>query len=522
METSTSNIGNNRLATGFKPSKPSARTSAVDMSRNHSNSSHDTSGGASKDDAIEISSDEEMEDSEGGMIVNVHENVPDLTNGSISEDEGLVTTSDDGDILQVHEDLTRSADVADSSNATSGNLRLLDLNPDELEEQLKYAFYHLNRTQVDLNRPVTCLLCLRSGHLSSDCHQATCKQCGEDGNHPSSLCPTHSRCTKCRERGHRSQDCQTDLKVTTVPCDVCGRLSHVEQDCPEQYFLPTMLEGPLKLWISCCICSSKSHLVGDCPDAPTSASTSRWSLKSLDPCQFTNMSLQPATRKLEQDAETRGMRPVGMQIRGRAGLHHAGVSKSAPVSDDEADFLRPAVGRNNLPPKPQVRLGDYDMRRPSPPRRGTSDRYDRFEARSFDPRGQNRGRGGWYATDSFGRRRSRSPGPDNWRPGSRTSPSPRRFDGYQQSDRAYRGPPPSDYWRPSQNNLPPSPPPSNRNTGPNMAAPSRPVQLPTRKGSNPNLLSKPPNTAQSLRKNQAANAAGGRKNKKKGGGVGQA
>lgn len=514
MGTSSSSLGKNRLVTGFKSSPTSARTANDDKSRTFSHSSHDTSGG-SKDDAIEISSDEEdIEDSEGGMIVNVHDHVPTLTNGSVSENEGMVTPSDDGDILQIHEDLTRAAGVKDSADATSSNLRLLDLGPDDLEEQLRYGFYHLDRTQVDLNRLAICLFCMKLGHISSECPEATCKHCEED-NHPINSCPNNSRCRKCRERGHTSQECVTDLKVTTVPCDMCGKLSHVEQDCPDRHFFQPRLQAPVRLWISCAICASKTHLVGDCPDAPANASTARWSLKDLDPNQITNLSLESGTRQLEQVAETRGMRPAGMQIRGRAGLHHAEASRSLAVSDEEGDFLRPAVGRTNQPAKPQVRLGNYEPRRSSPPRGDRSERYDRFQAPSFDDRAQHRGRDGWYNTDSFGRRRSRSPVLDSYRPGSRRSPSPRRFDGYQQSNRDYRAPPQSDYWRPTQGGLPPRPPPSRGSAAPPIPASSRPVQLPTRKGSNPNLPTKPPTAVQNSQQKQAASKSRGKKNKNK-------
>ena len=512
MGTSTSSLGRNRLASGFNSSPTSARTPNINKSRTLSHSSHDTSGG-SKDDAIEISSDEEMEDSEGGMIVNVHDNVPDLTNASVSEDEGIIRSSDDDDILQIHEDLSKAANVKDSVDATSSTVRLLDLSPDDLEEQIRYGFYHLDRTQVDLNRLVVCLLCMELGHLVSDCPEAICKFCGE-GDHPSGLCPSNSRCRKCRDRGHSSQDCVADLKVTTVPCDVCGRLSHVEQECPDRHFLQPNLQGPVRLWISCAMCASKSHLVGDCPDAPANASTARWSLKDLDSSQITNLSLESGIRQLEQVAETRGMRPAGMQIRGRAGLHHAGDTNVAAGSDDEGDFLRPAVGRSNQPPKPQVRLGNYEPRRPSPPHRGPSDRYDRFDAPSFDGRGQHRGRGAWYDTDSFGRRRSRSPVLDSYRPGSRLSPSPRRFDGYPQSDRGFRGPPDSDYWRPTQGGLPQRPPPTRANAAPPMSASSGPVQLPTRKGSNPNLPFKPPTAVQKSEQKQTVGKSRSKKNKK--------
>jgi hypothetical protein len=526
MAPSNTSLGNNRLATGFKPPTSSKSGVRAKSPRNYSFSSSAPDTGGSMDDAIQISSDEDMENSEGGMIVNLNDNTPALTENSVSEDEGLVTSDDEAD-LQIQQDLTSSAGPVTVGDANSSNLRLLDLNPRELEEQLKYALYHLDRTQVDLNRLVTCLSCMQLGHASSGCPQSTCKHCEEDDDHPTNLCPFNQRCTKCRDRGHTVDECISDMKNTTVPCDSCGKLSHVAQACPQRHFLQPSLATPIKLWISCCICASKSHLVGDCPDAPRNAATASWSLKSLDPGQVTNLSLESGTRRLEKDAETRGMRPNGMQIKGRASLHHAGVSKSAPDSDDEQEeFLRPSVVRSNLPPKPQVRMGAHEIRRPDQPR-ATSDRYDRFDAPSFDARSQDRGRGDWYDTDSFGRRRSRSPRADSWRPSLRRSPSPRRFDGYPQSDRGYRGPPPSDYWRPSQSGLPPRPPTANHHPTAASSNPPRPVQLPSRKGSNLKLPSKPPtavqtksNTHQSQETNnpskaQGSNNGGRKKNKKK-------
>lgn len=525
---STPNLGNNRLATGFKP-PPLPKTA-----RTYSDSSQANSPGDSKDDAIEISSDEEMdhtEDSEGGMIVNVNDSVPGLTNASTSEDDGMVTGSDDGDMLGLREDLSRRADPTHSADFTSSNIRLVDLGPADLEEQFKYALYHLDRAQIDLNRLVTCLGCMKTGHLSATCPAVNCKHC--DYHHPTDFCPLYQRCTTCREAGHTSEDCSVEMKVITVPCDVCGSLSHVEQQCPERHFVPMDVKGPVQLWISCCICASRSHLAGDCLDAPFHTSTARWSLKSLNPSSITNLSLESSTRRLENEAETRGMRPAGLSIKGRASQHQIGVSRSTQESDDEqGEFLRPSVNRSNPFSKPQIRLGDYQIRRPDTQMRPSSDRQDRFDAPSIDGVTQSRGRGPWYNTDSFGRRRSRSPRADTYRPASRRSPSPRRFDGYAQPDRFSRGPPPSDYWRPGPSHRPPQPSaPGNPGAG---LPSSSPMKLPSRRGSNPNLPMKPPTSMPnksavpaspaviSPRKKNQNYAGGGKKNKKKGAVAGKA
>ena len=206
---------------------------------------------------------------------------------------------------QLNTELNRPSVNADNGKPSSLKRCLAELNPDDLEDQLRYALYHLDRKQIDLNRPVTCLACMHQGHMASECSEINCSHCEEIGEHPARLCPIVSRCAMCREKGHSSVDCTADLKVRTVPCDICGTLQHNEQQCPQRFFPQAKQDTttPVPLWISCCICASKSHLVGDCPDADRSAAA-RWSLKSLDPAQITNLSLETGTRTRERDAES--------------------------------------------------------------------------------------------------------------------------------------------------------------------------------------------------------------------------
>jgi hypothetical protein len=506
MQPPTMNLGNNRLLTGFKQPQQSAQ------SDEQAESPVAASPGDTEDTAIELSSDEsdeEMEGSEGGMVVNLEQSVPRLLANGHALDNDMDTESDNGEPPVMLEDTTRTVNPFKPSEDVSPSLRLLDLSPDDLEDQLTYGLYHLDRTQVDLNRLVVCLSCMGPGHLASDCPLLKCTSCG-DSTHASVKCPVNHRCTHCRDKGHTAEDCTQELKINTTPCDVCGVHSHVVQECPQRHFNTVPLSGPVKLWVSCANCASKSHLVGDCPAAHKDVSEMAWSLKALDPDQITNLSLQTGTRKLEKEAETRGMRPPGLTIKGRSGFHQAGVAPPSAPGDEE-DFLRPSVPRG----KPAMQMGNYQIQRPSP-QRPQSERYDRFDAPSFDNGGSSRNRGdSWYNTDSFGRRRSRSPIVDSYRPFARRSPSPRRFGGRAQQNDRYPRDTAIDSYRPNAN-LPQRPPPS--------FAPPPSMQLPTRKGSNPNLPARPPST--SLRStapmkphpsgNQQSNARGGKKKNKRG------
>lgn len=491
---SPSGLGKNRLAAGFRPTADVA-ASATHF-RTSSYSSAET--GASKEDAIEIEDSDEEMGSDGGMIVNLDDSGKADSAPDADHDEVILSSDEEAEAgrspIQFNE---AELQIPGNSSESLAPVRLVNLNPDELEDQLRYAFYHLDRNQIDLNRLVVCLVCFGEGHKTIDCPKTGCGSCSGRHLHSGSLCPNKVKCTKCRERGHDATSCPSDLTNTTVPCDLCGSCSHVEQDCSQRFFVQTQPSaGSVKLWISCSSCASKDHLVGDCPDTLPSAST-RWSLKTLNSAQITNLGHETGARQREKDAENKGMRPSGLKIRGRAGIHQAGVPKSSSVAEDEDDnFLRPSVRRQDNQVRPQVRLGQNSA---------PEDRYDRFEASYHPRRPSPRDHGGWYATDSFGRRRSRSPRPelpmgDRWRPDDRRPPSPRRFDRMHQQNRS-SGPKPSRWppWEPRdyrhQQTSSIRPPNSRYPLRSNSDASTGPppsnirVQLPTRQGSNPNLKS---------------------------------
>jgi hypothetical protein len=295
--------------------------------------------------------------------------------------------------------------------------RLGDLSSDEFEKQIRYTLFHLERDQIDLNRPAICTTCLQEGHQETRCPESICVRCGINDRHPSRVCPKYRRCLKCRERGHDVDACTAKLKNTMVPCDYCGSEEHLEDTCVYRFF-PRQSQpsaADLKLWISCCICASKTHLVGDCPDRRPSTQAAAWSLKLLNPTQIGNLSLESGTRKIERDAEIRGARQEGLKIKGRADNYgqvqpnrNASDNSSRQGGRDRFDDRDAERDRRSGDPRRDVR---DDFYRPSPDSHPPGARYDRYESLHTDYRDpRNDRRGNFYATDSFDqRRRSRSP-----------------------------------------------------------------------------------------------------------------
>lgn len=413
MNSASELMGENRLATGFK--KPQGRlakkTESTEVTRTSSNIT-DTSGSAN--DPVEISDDSDEEISQtGGVMINVASpEIPESefsTAGPISSPQ-MTQISEDSTHRQLQAELQRYA-VPTSKSATSvatpQKRKLADLTPTELDDQVKYALFHLSRDQIDLNRPVVCLACFEEGHIEQSCHERICTHCGAENRHLSRNCPTYRRCLRCRERGHDQDSCESKLKNTTVGCDYCGSLQHLENICPLRFFpksLSPVAGTHYKLWVSCSFCASKTHLVGDCPQIrlnPEKASLAgRWSLKSLDPDQITNLSLESGTRAREIEAVNRNMRPQGLTIKSRAQQARA-RRQDADSSDDEEPFVKPRVGQRDDGARSVAQISNSAKRI----KKQREDLPDVTHGDSYPLRGRNEG----YATASLGRRRSRSP-----------------------------------------------------------------------------------------------------------------
>jgi protein AIR1/2 len=462
-------LGQNRLATGFRPQPD-----------------HNNYGQVLSQDVVEISDDSEMgEDSEGGILLNV--DGPSSVDSSV--DAGTppeISDSEDGEITdnlptqampstrdtktgkqhlapESNRSGTLQAPSQNNSNITTplfqidarrGARILADLTPEDLEKQIKYTLFHLRRDQIDLSRPVICIACLNEGHTDQYCPGLLCSICGPQTKHPSRLCPKRVRCSKCRDRGHNAASCKSKLKNPNIePCDFCGGADHVEASCIQRFFpaRTEIPEGELRLWISCAQCGSKDHLAGDCP-AYGSKPANEWSLRTYSRNKIVNLSLQAGAQAREKEAQSRGIRPEGMQIKGRGAPTHTRYPKRGDPAqssglqfegdDDFTTRIAANRSRRPSPPRNHIRFGDDDRGRmnggrdddyyrPRPDRPRPSNDYKNYPPPPSHEYRDRNGYGGGRAyqddRDYHSRRpRSRSPSRfegDTWRPPSVSLPA---------------------------------------------------------------------------------------------------
>ena len=265
----TANLGRNRLTTGFHPRRSDIGAAAADSDAIRNPSPRASPGNL----VMEISDDSDdsdvMDDSEGGIMLNIDEE-EESANGRASEEVEYVVISDDeeedeeeeeeeeedDDDMEVDDDYNdndeNGQDHAEAYNAeaynasqnhyshdtipqnnhrpASGNTishaagsmfqidvrprsRILaDLKPNELEEQIKYALFQLRRDQIDLSRPAVCLNCLQEGHSEDYCPGLLCTICGGQTLHPRGFCPNRTRCPSCGARGHGREKCRENGK----------------------------------------------------------------------------------------------------------------------------------------------------------------------------------------------------------------------------------------------------------------------------------------------------------------------
>lgn len=480
-------LGTNRLRSGFRGRalQASASPNSDDDLNDLETEDDETDGGITLNVQEQgdhrspiIISDDEDGDTEHGSI-----SESELEEGEEREDTVMVQSEDNED---QHTFNTGLAFVVDSTpnKAYPGKVQLClrDLTTTQFEDQIRYAFWHLPRDQIDLSRPVRCLHCQMDGHLDDTCPAKFCRHCNADAQHNSALCLQVKRCQRCRQPGH--SDCQ-GMRNTTVPCDICASHGHTEDSCPIRHYNSAALQAAekLELWISCSECASKNHLIGDCQEASTSQAV-RWSLRSLDAAKVVNLSVQTGAERREREAENRNMRPEGLKIRGRANIHHADIGRRDDSDSDELENFF------NRPPPRGSMFHDHANRRRGPHNLANSDRRDRYDRYNAPTDTYRPPRNEYYSTDSFGQPRSRSPSRYDRRLYSHSrGQSPSSFSSHRMSDEdmVFRrsSPPRNDnpFQRRPQG-LPPRPPPPAA-----QSVPSRgfSMQLPTRKGSNPSL-----------------------------------
>ncbi|KAL2857928.1 hypothetical protein BJY01DRAFT_242006 [Aspergillus pseudoustus] len=289
-------------------------------------------------------------------------------------------------------------------------LILADLELEDLEIQARAIFYDRDINDIDLQLPITCIECLREGHLAEVCPTKECVHCGAWNKHQTAVCPQRRRCQRCRERGHDQKHCPSVLKSSAgeVPCDLCGSSEHLELDCDYlwKYPRPDTTAQPVLVSISCANCTSNAHLIGDCPTPTRPFTSTTFTLRGIEQEIITNINSVISPKRGGGPSVPSG-RQQGMKIRGRADQ----ARSPSPDSDDmmsRGGKKGPIGGnRNANRGNINIRIGSNagKNRNPHPPpARDYRDREDPYprnnnsRQRSMSPgrdRRPGRGRGGW-------------------------------------------------------------------------------------------------------------------------------
>ncbi|KAF2773787.1 hypothetical protein EJ03DRAFT_323169 [Teratosphaeria nubilosa] len=143
----------------------------------------------------------------------------------------------------------------------------------EEEQLLQYRYYRISQPD-DL---VRCLYCGELGHIEDDCPEHICRHCGVYGDHFSYNCPKYSKCSRCRQRGHATSTCRNRLAQPggkNDPCDVCGRVGHIEEECARLWCSFTIKDEKIvkvpesQITKACYNCGRSDHFGDDCPRLP--------------------------------------------------------------------------------------------------------------------------------------------------------------------------------------------------------------------------------------------------------------
>lgn len=178
---------------------------------------------------------------------------------------------------------------ANTNTAFRNDVRLEELTPEEVQEQTRYFGIS---AATDL---VRCLSCGDRGHMKKSCPANHCLHCNST-SHFSRVCPSHQKCRRCRQRGHRDDQCSRSSREAGLfgdECDVCGKLGHAEEECAGiwQTFNPDKPDRHKRIAedqmaVSCYNCGRTSHWGDDCPALPDFVADviyfDTWSKKNAD------------------------------------------------------------------------------------------------------------------------------------------------------------------------------------------------------------------------------------------------
>lgn len=217
-----------------------------------------------------------------------------------------------------------------------------------------------------------CLACNEDGHIAAFCPKLTCETCGVRGEHFTYACPQNIVCSKCREKGHRIENCKEKLDRSIsdgVVCEICGSIKHIGDNCHllwRSYNPDSTATKKMKVMlVDCYSCGALGHFGTECGLRGTRMPYGGQSWTAENRARY----LEGAATGSKTTFTNNG----GMAIRGMARNDPVTISES----EDEG-FIRPKVVQPPAPkhfnfssnrPAPNNGLPSY-AQQPPPPQHG--------------------------------------------------------------------------------------------------------------------------------------------------------